>query len=45
VESGVVEWLVSREWPGNLGELERTIQRAVDHSRDETLRVQDFSSA
>jgi DNA-binding NtrC family response regulator len=35
--------LLTRSWPGNLGELERAIQRAVDHARGDILGIQDFS--
>jgi DNA-binding NtrC family response regulator len=42
IDREVLSWLVSRDWPGNLGELERAIQRAVDHAPGEILRIQDF---
>jgi len=35
-------WLLSQEWPGNLGELERTIQQAVSRCDGKTLEAKDL---
>jgi two-component system NtrC family response regulator len=43
-DPGVAEWLIAQEWPGNLGEFERSVQRAVDACSGGRLRIQDFSS-
>ncbi|NDG84726.1 MAG: sigma-54-dependent Fis family transcriptional regulator [Proteobacteria bacterium] len=37
-----MSWLLSQEWPGNLGELERTIHQAVTRCDGKTLDARDL---
>jgi DNA-binding NtrC family response regulator len=39
------EMLLSREWPGNIRELENVIERGVILSRGDTLQIQDLFPA
>ncbi len=37
-----IEWLLSRSWPGNFGELERTIEKSVNHASGPSVELSDF---
>ena len=42
VEEEAMDYLSSREWPGNIRELENTIERAIGISDGEVIRIIDF---
>jgi two-component system response regulator AtoC len=42
IEEEAAAWFESQSWPGNLGEFERKVQRAVDQARDGVIRIQDL---
>jgi DNA-binding NtrC family response regulator len=42
--ANAMSWLLSQEWPGNLGELERTIQQAVARCDGKILDSKDLIS-
>ncbi len=44
IDDDALKFLFSRQWKGNVRELENLIQRAVIVSQDELLRVEAFSS-
>lgn len=44
VEADAMKWLVSQAWPGNLGELERKIGKAVNEVRGSLLSLDALNS-
>ena len=44
IEPEASAWLEAQPWPGNLGQLERALQRAVDSARNGRIRIQDFGT-